>query len=264
MLARAWRPGRWHAYAWGLGIGVALLSPALQLATGSPLPYILVLTLFIALAWWLTPLDRRSIGFTPGHWRHHVLAIAYPIIVLGSLAALALLTDQASIGDTSPARAMKNILLMTAVTFVGVIISEEGFYRGVLWGIGSRAGWSPMRLLMFTSIMFMLWHVAVPIIDPAFELPAHVIPVYLVNATLLGLARGLIFNSAGRLVASTAHAVWNGLVYTLFGYGEKSGVIALENHLLLDAERGIAGLVVNTACAVILVTWAIRARPASV
>ncbi len=175
------------------------------------------------------------------------------------LAGVPLLAGDASISDLSWSTAVRDILLMTAVTFVGVIISEEGFFRGTLWGMSVKANWSSGAVLAWTSIAFMLWHVAVPIIDPHFRLPASEIPIYLVNVTLLGLAWGILRLVSGSvLVPGTAHAIWNGLAYTLFGFGERGGVLSISNIPLFDPERGVLGVIVNTTIVFILWRWAKR------
>lgn len=259
MAEKYFAPRAWRACALALGLAAAVLSPALQIATGNPIPYILVLTALIGLSWWITPLDRRGIGLTTGRLRHHGLALLYPVAAMGLFALLPLMAGAASFSVFSWSQAARDIALMTGVTFIGVLISEEGFFRGTLWGISANSGWNTLGVLGWTSLAFMLWHIAVPIIDPQFRLAANEIPVYLANAFLLGVAWGILRLVSGSvLVPCTAHAVWNGLAYTLFGFGEKAGLLSLSNIPLYDPERGLAGIAVNALIVLLLWNWARR------
>ena len=151
----------WALLSIAAGLLAAILSPALELATGRPEPYLFVLTALIILAWLATPLNRRSLGFTSGTIRLHVVAAIYPFVILGGVAAIAMLAGNASLQDFSAAEAGKKMLIMTAATWVGVLITEEGFFRGALWGMSEKAGWSTFAVLAWTSVAFMLWHFAV-------------------------------------------------------------------------------------------------------
>lgn len=61
-------------------------------------------------------------------------------------------------------------------------------------------------------------------------------------ADLWGLMRQL---SGSVLVATVSHAAWNGLAYSLFGFGSHAGLLEIPDPLWLDPERGIAALVLN-------------------
>jgi hypothetical protein len=76
--------------------------------------------------------------------------------------------------------------------------------------------------------------------------PAAEIPVYLVNATLLGLIWGMLRLVSGSiLVPSVSHALWNGLDHPLFGIGENSGALGIQQTHLFGPEVGLLGMVVN-------------------
>jgi membrane protease YdiL (CAAX protease family) len=249
----------WALLSIAAGIAAAILSPALELATGRPEPYLFVLTALIILAWLATPLNRRSLGFTAGTIRLHAVAAIYPFVILGSVAAFAMLEGNASLQEFSAAEAGKKMLIMTAATWVGVLITEEGFFRGALWGMSEKAGWSAFSVLAWTSVAFMLWHFAVPLIEEDFALPTEQIPVYLVNATLLGFTWGALRLISGSvLVACTAHGFWNGITYILFGYGQKSGALSIADIGVFGPERGYVGIAVNLAVAMALLYWVQR------
>jgi membrane protease YdiL (CAAX protease family) len=210
--------------------------------------------------WIAVRLNRREVGFRIGRLSDYAVAVAYPIVVIGTLAGIAWLAGDVAgqLGGST----WSGIGVMFAATFPGVLISEEGFFRGTLWGLGRRAGWSSRQIVGWTSITFAAWHIAVPLIEEPFRLPPGQLGVYLVNATLLGLAWGLIrLGSGSMLVACMAHAVWNALVYTLFGYGPKSADLGVSRIGTFDPERGVLGLVANALVVAALLLW-LRSRSA--
>ena len=231
----------------GLGIAAAVGSPLLQIWTGRPEPYIFLLTALILLFWWLSRHSRAEFGLLWGRRRQHAIALLYPVAAMGLCAALA-----AVFGELDPAapglgKLAGDLALMFTATWIGVLISEEGFFRGTLWHLSQRAGFNGNQTLIWTSIAFVAWHIAVPIIDPAFVLPAWQIPIYLGNGLLLGLAWGAIRLLTGSvLVCCSAHASWNALAYVLFGYGEKTGLLGIDAVIWFDPERGLLGLLVNS------------------
>lgn len=239
-----------------LALTAALLAPGLELLTGSPLPYLLVLTVLTGFIWAAWRLRRHEFGWSWGG-RAHFTALLYPLAPLGLLAALAVLLGDTDFSALEPDQLLRRLGLMFLSTWLGTLITEEGLYRGALWGLGRRAGWSPVRLVVATSLAFAAWHVAVPIIEADFKLPAAQIPVYLANVVLLGLAWGLLRQRSGSiLVACTAHASWNALVYVFFGYGERIGQLGSERIALLDPERGLLGVTVNT----LVVLWLVKRK----
>ena len=54
------------------------------------------------------------------------------------------------------------------------------------------------------------------------------IPLFLLNAAVLGAAWGVLRLRGGSiLVSSVSHGLWNGLAYALFGYGTKVGALGI-------------------------------------
>lgn len=102
-----------------------------------------------------------------------------------------------------------------------VMITEEGFFRGWLWASLKRAGKSDKQVLVWTTLAFVAWHISAISLDTGFDLPANEIPIFLVNATLLGAIWGLLRLVSGSVVVpAVSHAVWNAIDYPLFGFGE--------------------------------------------
>ena len=87
---------------------------------------------------------------------------------------------------------MLNVAATSTVGIVMVLITEEGFFRGWLWASLERAGCSRWHVPIYTSLAFTAWHVSAITLDTGFDLPAAEIPIYLVNATLLGLIWGIL------------------------------------------------------------------------
>jgi membrane protease YdiL (CAAX protease family) len=239
-----------------LGVFAAVLAPVSEIVTGSPLPYLLVLTLLAGLTWGILRLSRREMGLMIGDASGHLVALLYPLAAVGVLAGLVWATGSAGAEPIFTGENAKRLGLMFVSTWVGTLLTEEGFFRGALWGVTARSKWKPMSVLLWTSIAFMAWHIAVPLIEEDFRLVTHQIPVYYGNVLLLGLAWGLLRLISGSiLVTCTAHASWNALVYVLFGYGMKSGALGLDRISLFGPERGVLGLAVNAAVVLLLLAW---------
>jgi membrane protease YdiL (CAAX protease family) len=111
-------------------------------------------------------------------------------------------------------------------------------------------------VLVWTTLAFTLWHVSAISLETGFDVPANEIPVYLVNATLIGAVFGTLQMATGSIVVpSVCHAVWNGIDYPIFGFGEKSGALGIEQTHVYGPEVGLLGLVLNTLFLVALWFW---------
>jgi len=85
-------------------------------------------------------------------------------------------------------------------------------------------------------------------LDTGFDLPAKEIPIYLINGTILGLIWGIMRMVSGSvLVPAVSHAVWNGIDYPLFGFGEKVGDLGITQTHLYGPEVGLLGIVLGVA-----------------
>ena len=92
--------------------------------------------------------------------------------------------------------------------------------------------------------------------DLGFDLPASQIPVYLVNATVMGAIWGMLRLASGSvLVASVSHAVWNAVNYPLFAFGAKVGKLGVTETAIYGPEVGIVGLIANAVFAAVLWRW---------
>ena len=215
-----------------------------------------------ALSWYLQRFSRRDIGLVWGARRDYGWALAYPIGVLGSLAVIAWLAGAVETVGTDWNKTLINMGLISSVGIIMGLVTEEGFFRGWLWASLERAGFSKVRVLIVSTLAFTAWHISAVALDTGFDVPAAEIPVYLLNATLIGGIFGILRMTSGSiLVPSVCHAIWNGIDYPLFGFGEKAGALGIEQTHIFGPEVGILGIVFNIAFAALI--WRRYATPVS-
>jgi membrane protease YdiL (CAAX protease family) len=152
-----------------------------------------------------------------------------------------------------------NFGVMTVATILVVIGTEEGFFRGWLWGSLKRAGLGETRTLVWSSLAFTAWHFSAVALPTGFDLPSSQIPIYMVNAFVMGAIWGLLRMASGSVVvASVSHGLWNGGAYTLFGFGTKTGALGIEKSWIYGAEVGFVGLILNVIFALVLLRQVLR------
>lgn len=239
-----------------VGVVIAIAVTTTMDATGfsdfSALPLLPLAGLF----WFLQKFTRREVGLVVGNGSAYGLAVAYPLLVLGLIAALAFISGAVDTSDTDWKKALVNMALMSSTGILVGVLTEEGFFRGWLWAALKRAGRTEVQALIWTSLAFMLWHVSAISLDTGFDVPARQIPLFLVNATLLGLAFGLLRLISGSVVVpSVCHALWNGIDYPFYGFGEKVGALGIEQTHLYGPEVGILGMAVNAIVVAGLWWW---------
>jgi hypothetical protein len=175
-------------------------------ATGYTVFSALPLFPLTALFWYLQKFSRAEIGLAWGPPYAYGLALAYPAIVLSLIGLIAFLAGAV---DTSQADWNKTFLNMALMSSTGVIL------------------------------------VAISL-DTGFDVPANEIPIYLVNATFLGLVWGLLRQVSGSVVVpAVCHSVWNGIDYPLYGFGEKVGALGIEQTHIYGPEVGIIVVAIN-------------------
>lgn len=241
------------------GTLVAIAITTTMDATGYSIFSALPLFPLAALFWYLQRFSRPDIGLTIAGVRDYAWALAYPAVVLGGMAAIAWAAGAVNTADADWDKAFLNIGLMSSTGILMVLITEEGFFRGWLWASLKRAGRSDTYVLVWTTLAFTAWHISAISLDTGFDLPADEIPIYLVNATLLGGIWGALRMVSGSVVVpAVCHAVWNGFDYPLYGFGEKVGALGIEKTQIFGPEVGILGIVLNVVFAVIL--WQLYVR----
>jgi len=127
------------------------------------------------------------------------------------------------------------------------LLTEEGFFRGWLWGAFQKSGMNSTKTLYITSVIFMIWHVSAVTSGTEYGLPIEQVPVYLMNVILIGLTWGLLRSISGSVVVpAVSHAVWNAFAYSLFGFGEKAGALGITNTAVFGPEVGYLGILLNS------------------
>ena len=238
------------------GVLVAIAVTTAMDATGYAMFSALPLAPIAGIYWALQKFSREEIGLVWGSPRSYAMALAYPVIVLGLTAVIAYVFGAVDISDADWKKVFLNITAGSSIGVLMVLITEEGFFRGWLWAALKRAGQSDTQVLMWTSVSFTVWHISAISLDTGFDIPAREIPVYLVNATLIGGVFGILRMISGSVVvASVCHAVWNGLAYPLYGFGEKVGALGIEATHLFGPEVGVLGIVINSIFAASLWFW---------
>lgn len=251
---RAWR-------APALGVAAAIAVTTALDATGlSDFSSLALAPLLLVAALWQR-VTRHELGFTFARSADYALAVALPIAVIGVASAAAVLAGAAKLDTFDAALALRDFAILALATTVVAIVTEEGFFRGWLWAALERAGASELGRIALSTAAFAAWHISVISFDTGFDLPARQIPVYLANATLIGLVWGLMRARSGSvLVTSVSHGIWNGLAYTLFAFGEETGALGIENTALFGPEVGVLGLLWNAlALAALALLWRRRA-----
>lgn len=232
---------------------------ATGLSAFSALPLLPLLLIF----WYLEKLPRREVGFTLGHGGDYALAVLYPVAVIGSVTCIAFLAGATDVSQFQWRKTLLNLLLIGVTTAIMTIVTEEGFFRGWLWASLARTGRRDGAVLAWTSVAFALWHVSAVALKTGFDIPAPQIPLYLVNAGVMGAGWGILrSHSKSVVVASVSHGIWNGLAYSLFAFGEKTGALGVRNTAVYGPEIGVVGLAVNTMfVAALWWWWRSRRRP---
>lgn len=191
--------------------------------------------------------SRRELGFTLGRG-HYAAATLAPLLVVGGVVWLATLTGVARVADTGVGTLGLQIATMAFLTGVGSVLTEDGFFRGALWAALERGGRSPDAILAWTSGAYVVWYLPFLRFEPGLTTGAEATVVHALNLFLLGLCWGALRLASGSvLVAAWTHGLWNGLAYTLFGFGMARGALGVTDPLRFDPERGWAGVALNAA-----------------
>ncbi len=243
-----------------LGTLTAIAITATMDATGYTAFSALPLAPLLALLWYAQRMSRVEVGFTWGRRGDYVPAVLYPLVVIGAATLAAAIGGAIDTSDTNWQHFWINLLAGGLSTILGALITEEGFFRGWLWAALRRIGCSNPRTLVATSVAFTIWHLSAVVLPTGYDLPPAQLPIYLVNATLLGLIWGMLrLGSGSVIVASVSHGIWNGMAYALFAFGTKTGALGVADVWIYGPERGLIGILLNSLYAALLWRW-VRAR----
>jgi membrane protease YdiL (CAAX protease family) len=185
-----------------LGVLVAIIVTTAMDATGlsdfSALPLCPLMFLF----WYLDRLSRRSMGFVWGRLRHYGLAMLYPVAMLGAVGLVSAAAGATDFAQANWEKASRDLVLIAASTILVAIVTEEGFFRGWLFASLDRAGETPSGILLWSSVAFALWHLSAVSLHTGFDLPVAQIPVFIVNAAVMGAIWGLLRSISGSVIVA--------------------------------------------------------------
>lgn len=189
---------------------------------------------------------KHELGLIWGKGSEYLTALSYPAIVT----ILTILISIGLLGETVQLSDEKNVYVnLAAGLIIGplmVLITEEGFFRGWLWATLKKAGLTDKSVLSITTLVFTVWHISAVTTGGSYGLPLHQVPVYLINVVLMSLVWGHMRAATGSVIIPTVcHAVWNAIIYGLFGFGEKIGALGFEQTALLGPEVGYLGILLN-------------------
>ncbi len=245
-----------------VAIGVTTTLDASHLSAFSALP----LCLIAAVLWRRDRFSRQAVGIKWGRTAAYGWAVLYPVVVMTLLAVMAFAASDASVTASAWSKGSRGAAVMGGATIVAALLTEEAFFRGWLWAALMRCGLGERATLVASSAAFAAWHISAVVLPTGFDLPARQVPTFLANAFALGLVWGLIRLRAGSIVASSVcHGIWNGLAYSFFGFGTKSGALGIQHTAVSGPEVGLAGLALNLlAVALLWSLWRPKAevRPA--
>ncbi len=233
------------------GVVVAIAVTTTMDATGLSDFSALALLPLLFLFWLLERLSAKALGFQWGRLRDYRLALLYPIVVMAVIATIAAVAGVINLAGANWFKIFVNLVVMSVGTFLVAIVTEEGFFRGWLWASLRHRKMGELRVIICTSVAFALWHISAATIAPDFKPQAIQIPIFLINAAVIGATWGFMRALSGSiLVTSASHGLWNGLAYVFFGYGAKAGAFNIANTVLFGPEIGILGLALNILVAI--------------
>ena len=220
-----------------------------EISFASLLPVVLVF-------WAFDRSPRRDMGIAFGRFRHYVLAIAHPVLIVGAIALVCLATGTLDTSQTDWIKSREAFVSMAVMSLMLGLLTEELFFRGWLFGALRRAGLSEINVMIWTGVAFSLWHIPAVTMDTQDALPLAQIPVLLVNGVVIGAIWAMLRSISGSiLVTSVCHALWNASVYVLFGFGTTVGALGVKQTAVYGPESGALGLALNLLLAGVLWQW---------
>ena len=240
---------KWPAFGVLAAMAITTAMDATGLSAFSALPLAALFGLF----WSLQRFSRKEIGFVWARIGHFGLALLHPLLVLGLAAGIAFIAGAINLEYTDWPKAWRNLALIAVSTILVATVTEEGFFRGWLWASLKRTGQDARRVVVWSSLAFGAWHLSAVLLETGFNPPLAQVPVFIINAVLLGAIWGMLRLISGSVfVASVAHGVWNGIDYAFFGFGKEVGALGIQQTSIYGPEIGVVGLVLNLVFAAVL------------
>lgn len=250
----------WPLVGWCVAVAATSTMDATGLSTFSALPLFPLFLLF----WWLQRIPRKSVAMSwgdSGAWKWYVTAAVYPVALMGAIALIAAFAG--ALHAVAAPHHQHTLWVIVPISVLAglpvVLLTEEGFFRGWLWASLERAGQTTVAVVGLTSVAFALWHWSSVLLPTGFNPPIAQVPIFMINAAVMGAIWGMLRQLSGSLlVSSLAHSVWNGLAYSLFGFGTTTGALGIANTALFGPEVGILGLLLNSSLLLFLATYLSR------
>lgn len=259
---RSWIRDRPLAFA-VIGVLLAIATTTVMDVLGIGLNVLPLIPLFF-LFWYLQRLSRAEIGLAWGRSQDYALAIFYPVLVLALVGVIAWMSRAVTFGHIDWLNLLLNLAGQVLVTSAFAIVTEEGIFRGWLWASLERAGVARLGVFVWTSVAFGAWHLSTALLPTAFHPALAQVPVYILNATVIGFVWAQMRQRSGSIVVtSVSHGVWNGLVYVLFGFGTTLGALGIHNTAVFGPEIGVVGLGLNVVFAAVMWLGFSRGRGAA-
>lgn len=244
-----------NAYKRGL-IGYILVMICSTLAPillgNEQLQALVIFPIIIVLAYW-TKINGKELGLKFGSSKDYVWAIMYPLSICLMIIIIALVTG--NIGQINyPVEMTGKIAYLFFLTFILAFTTEEGFFRGWLFGVLERDRIDPKLILLLTALAFASWHLPLFFLNPSFTW--GMLPIYITGGIIAGLIFGLLrYISGSIIVSSFSHALWNTTVYSLFGFGSTIGILGIKATNIFSPESGLLGLAFGLVFMAILWFW---------
>jgi len=225
-----------------------ILSPLLSYLTNQIIGYSLILFIPVIIIWIGYRMSKKEMGLSVGKPKDYLFSIFFPILTFLFISIIASISGQINFYDNPdiyPIRfplILPILLVDVLITGLVLIVTEEGFFRGVLWGSLEKLKKSNLFILFYTGILFSIWHISALVFFPETSVSTTSLPIYLLNATLVSFIWGIVrIRSKSMMPIVLSHAIWNTYAYYLFGYGTDRGLLGITSTAVLDPERGILG-----------------------
>jgi membrane protease YdiL (CAAX protease family) len=190
--------------------------------------------------------------------------LLHPVLVLSLMALFAWAAGATNTANANWSKAAQDFVLTGLLTIPVTLLTEDGFFRGWLWSSLKRAGLHNVGIALVTGIAFGLWHLPYAILDAGYTMSSATLPLYIINASIIGIAWGLLrMMSGSAVVVAVVHGVWNGAAYAFFNNGTEIGALGIQNTALFGPEAGLVGLALSIVYAVGLWMWYRRANSIS-
>ena len=99
--------------------------------------------------------------FPKSEFENYIIAIAYPLVVMFLLITLIIVTGNLVTKEEAVSRVVMVVAINSFFGILAALLSEELFFRGVCWQLLEREKYSSLKVNLFTSVLFTVWHLPV-------------------------------------------------------------------------------------------------------